>query len=93
MIPSTASNAGAESIEPIAMKVSGLATIMPLPLSPMKARKNPIPAPIASFKSSGIAFNIISLRPEIVIIKKSMLLKNIADKAACHEFSIEIIMV
>ena len=80
-IPINARSAGGAISDPIPTKVEGSATIIPAPLRPMNARKNPIPAPIPNFKSTGIMFRIASLTPEIVIIKKIMLETNTAASA------------
>ena len=81
IIPIKARSAGAAMSDPIETKVEGSATIIPAPLSPKNARKNPIAAPIPSFKSKGIAFKIASLKPETVIIKKIILEMNTAASA------------
>lgn len=92
-IPIIVSNTGAEIIGPIPTKVDVSDTITPAPCNPMNARKNPIPAPIASFKSKGMELRIAVLSPDTVIIKNIMLAKNTADNAACHELPIEIMIV
>ena len=68
--------------------MEGSATIIPAPLSPKNARKNPIAAPIPNFKSRGIAFKIASLKPETVMIKKIMLEMNTAASAVSQVFPI-----
>ncbi len=50
-IPINASNTGGEAKLPKVIRVDGLATTIPAFAKPKNARKNPIPAPIASFKS------------------------------------------
>ena len=92
-IPITVKSADGDEIVPIPMIVAGLATITPEPLKPIKAKKNPIPAPIPNFKSIGIAFSIASRTPDMVISAKSILEINTADKAACHELPMVKIIV
>ena len=67
--------------------------IIPQLLSPRKAKKNPIPAPIPSFKSFGIIFKIFSLKPETVIIKNTILETNTAARAVSQVFPISNIIV
>ena len=93
MIPITAKSAGAVVILPIPTKVEELATIIPAPFKPTNARKKPIPAPIANFKSKGMALRIASLKPDIVINKKSMLETNTAASAVSQVLPILIMIV
>ena len=92
-IPSNAKRAGADVRDPKPTTVDGSLTIIPAPLRPINARKNPIPAPIASLKSFGIALRIASLKPETVINKNITLEINTAAKAACQELPIVNIIV
>ena len=64
--------------------MDGSPTIIPAPFKPTNARKKPIPAPIANFKSRGMALRMISLKPDMVISKKSMLETNTAASAVSH---------
>ena len=84
MTPITAKSAGADEILPIATKVEESPTIIPAPFKPTNVRKKPIPAPIANFRSRGMALRIISLKPDMVISKKSMLETNTAASAVSH---------
>ena len=85
IIPIVARNTGGDEILPNETMFMGLDTIIPAFTTPRKARKNPIPAPIANFKSFGNSFNIASLNPLTVIIKNSMLDKNTAASAAFQD--------
>ena len=88
-----ASNTCGEAMFPSATTVVGLETIIPAFTSPKNARKKPIPEPIASFKSFGIAFRMVSLNPITVISKKIMLERNTAARAAFHDNPIPRTMV
>ena len=83
---------GVKSV-PIETNVDELGTIIPQFLSPKNAKKNPIPTPMPNFKSLGRIFNILSLKPEIVIIKNIMLETNTAARAVSHVFPISSMMV
>lgn len=93
MTPINARRAGAAIRLPILTKVDGSDTMIPAPFKPKNARKNPIAAPIPSFKSRGMMFKIASLKPEMVIIKKIMLEMNTAASAVSHVFPIVNIIV
>ena len=81
-IPISAKSAGAEVSAPRPTRFAGSATIIPAPFKPMNAKKRPIPAPIASFKSLGIMRTMVSLKPVIVIKKKIKVDINTAARAA-----------
>ena len=84
IMPIKARNGGADVSDPIATKLEGLFTIIPAPLRPKNARKNPMAAPIPYFKSRGIEFKTDSLKPEMVIIKKIIFEMNTAARAVCQ---------
>ena len=92
-IPITAKSAGADKMVPIPTKVAGSATIIPAPFNPINAKKKPIPAPIANFKSNGSALRIASLKPEMVINKKIILETNTAASAVSQVLPIVKIIV
>ena len=71
---------------PNAIYVDGSETIIPAFLKPIKAIKNPIPAPIANFIFLGIEFIIAFLIPVTEIIKKIIPEIKTAAKASCQEY-------
>ena len=83
-MPIKARNGGADVSDSIATKLEGLFTIIPAPLRPKNAKKNPMAAPIPYFKSRGIEFKTDSLKPEMVIIKKIIFEMNTAARAVCQ---------
>ena len=93
IIPINATKAEGAKRDPKPTKVDGSATIIPAPLRPRNAKKNPIPAPIPSFKSFGIIFKIDSLIPDTVIIKNIILATNTAASAVSHVLPISNIIV
>ncbi len=93
MMPITAKSVGADEMLPIPTKVEELPTIIPAPFKPTNARKKPMPAPIANFRSKGMALRMASLKPDMVINKKSMLETNTAARAVSQVLPILIIMV
>ena len=93
MMPIIAKSAGADEIFPIPTNVEELPIIIPAPFKPTNARKKPIPAPIANFRSRGIALRIASLKPDMVINIKSMLETNTAASAVSHVLPILIMIV
>lgn len=52
-----------------------------------------MPAPIANFRSNGMALRIASLKPDMVINKKSMLETNTAASAVSQVLPILIMIV
>ena len=67
--PKIASNTVGFLKFPKVTKVAGWPTAIPALTSPIRAIKNPVPAPILCFKFSGIEFIILSLIPVAAKIK------------------------
>ena len=84
-IPNNPSNTTGLPKLPKATNVAGSETTNPAFFKPMKAIKNPIPAPMANFKSLGIAFIISFLRPVKLTIKNKTPDTKTAASASCHE--------
>ena len=85
MMPITPSKAVPWVMSPMLTKVAALSTMMPAFLSPMKAMKSPIPAPIARFIEAGIA-STISVRTLVIVSNTKMMPSiRIAVRANCHE--------
>ena len=70
--PNTASNTVGFLKFPNVISVAGCATAIPAFTKPIKAIKNPVPAPILCFKFSGIEFIILSLIPVAERIKNNV---------------------
>ena len=70
-IPNTASKTVGSSRLPSETNVDAFATTIPAFLSPIKAIKKPIPAPIACLSCFGIALMIFFLIPVTETIRKN----------------------
>ena len=64
--------------------MAGLATTIPIDLSPINAINSPIPPPTANLNGIGIEFAIFSLIPPIDNIKKKHPDKNTIPNAVCQ---------
>jgi len=83
-IPPNATQGSQELKSPTWTKVAGESCKKPAPMNPMIARNAPIPAVMACFRCSGIAFRIHSRKPVRAMIAKRIPEMKTAPNAVCH---------